>query len=136
MGPHEEAKRRIVAEWLHKADADIDLARHLLAEDALFPGAIAFHSQQAAEKYLKGFLAWHQVPFPKTHDLQELLDLVEKIEFELAVSLRDVIVLTPHGVDARYPTDRPDASPEEAREAVELAGMLRDSIRNRLEGFH
>jgi len=29
-----------------------------------------------------------------------------------------------------------DASPEEAREAVELAGMLRDSIKNRLEGFH
>jgi HEPN domain-containing protein len=135
MKPHEQAKRKIVAEWLHKADADFDLASHLLAEGALFPGAIAFHSQQAAEKYLKAFLALRQVAFPKTHDLQELLDLIESVDGDLAASMRDVIILTPHGVEARYPADRPDATPEEAREAVELAGKLRDSVRNRLEGI-
>jgi HEPN domain-containing protein len=31
-----------------------------------------FHCQQAAEKALKGFLAWHDQPFPKTHDLGKL----------------------------------------------------------------
>lgn len=34
MKPHKQAKRKIVAEWLHKADADFDLASHLLAEGA------------------------------------------------------------------------------------------------------
>jgi hypothetical protein len=32
--------------------------------------AAVFHCQQAAEKALKGFLAWHDVPFRKTHTLK------------------------------------------------------------------
>lgn len=48
-----------------------------------FPNAIAFHCQQAAEKYLKAFLTWHQVAFSKTHDLQELLDIVEAVRNRL-----------------------------------------------------
>jgi hypothetical protein len=32
MKPHEEAVRKVVAEWLLKADADLALASHLLAE--------------------------------------------------------------------------------------------------------
>jgi len=35
-------------------------------EDALY------HCRQAAEKALKGFLVWHDQPFPKTHDLGKL----------------------------------------------------------------
>ena len=43
MKPHEEAVRRVVAEWLRKADADLALASHLLGEGSLFPSAVAFH---------------------------------------------------------------------------------------------
>jgi hypothetical protein len=31
MRPHEEITRKVMAEWTHKADADFDLAEHLLA---------------------------------------------------------------------------------------------------------
>ena len=30
------------------------------------------HAQQAAERSLKAFLAWHDVPFRKTHNIEEL----------------------------------------------------------------
>jgi len=135
MKPPEEVKRKVLAEWLRKADSDMGLAEHLLSEGVAFPNAIAFHCQQAAEKYLKAFLTWHQVAFSKTHDLQELLDLVEAVDDSLAVALRNVIVLTPYGVELRYPGDRPDATPGEAREAVELAQKVREAVRNRLEGI-
>ncbi len=128
MRPPEEIKRKVMAEWVRKADADFDLAEHLLAEGSNFLNAIAFHSQQAVEKYLKAFLVWHQIPFPKTHDLEELLDLVETVEAGLAESLRDVIVLTPYGVEVRYPGDRPDATPETAPQAVQLARQVRDAV--------
>ncbi len=128
MRPHEEIKRKVMAEWVRKADADFDLAEHLLAEGSNFLNAIAFHCQQAVEKYLKAFLVWHQIHFPKTHDLEELLDLVETVEAGLAESLRDVIVLTPYGVEVRYPGDRPDATPETARQAVQLARQVRDAV--------
>ena len=133
MRPPEDVKGRIVAEWTQKADADFNLADHLRAEGVLFPNAIAFHCQQAAEKYLKAFLVSHQVPFPKTHDLEEILDLVETVDTSLAGSLRDVIVLTPYGIELRYPGDRPDATPDTAREAVELARKVKDAVSSRLK---
>jgi HEPN domain-containing protein len=30
-----------------------------------------FHAQRAAEKAMKAFLAWHDVPFRKTHNLED-----------------------------------------------------------------
>lgn len=128
MKQPDQVKRRILAEWLRKADADIAVAEQLLPNEATFLNAVAFHCQQAAEKYIKAFLVWYEIDFPKTHDLEELLDLVETSNRDLAASLRDVIVLTLYGVELRYPGDRPDATPDEAREAVKLARQVRDAI--------
>ena len=104
------------------------LAEHLLSEGPRFSNAIAFHSQQAAEKYLKAFLTWREVAFPKTHDLAELLDLVQSVAGPLAEALSDVIGLTPYGVELRYAGDRPDAGLEDAGEAVRLAREVRDGV--------
>lgn len=122
-----EARLRILREWLAKAEADMDLAEHLVKE-GIFPGAAAFHSQQAAEKFLKAFLAWRGIYFPKTHDLEELLDLAETVAPTLAESLRDVIVLSPYGVTLRYPGDRPGASAAEAGEAARPAAKVRSAV--------
>ncbi|MFH1707049.1 MAG: HEPN domain-containing protein [Planctomycetota bacterium] len=135
MKRHEDAKRKIVAEWLDKACADMDLARHLLAENAAFPNAIGFHSQQAVEKYLKAFLTWHQVPFPKTHDLDELLDIIAGINKSLAASLRNAIILTPYGVEVRYPGGASDITPKDAAEAVKLGLKVSEAIQSRLKGM-
>jgi HEPN domain-containing protein len=128
MMPHEEAMRKIVAEWVHKADQDFAAAEHLLSQEQRFSGIVAFHCQQAAEKYLKALLTCWDIEFPKTHVLAELLDLVDSHDAELATSLRDAVVLTPYGVLIRYPGDRPEASPAEAREAVELARKVRQAV--------
>lgn len=133
MRPPDVIKHRVVREWLRKAEADFELAKHLLAERALFWNAVVFNCQQAAEKYLKAFLAWHQVAFPKTHDLEQLLDLVMTVDADLSESLRDVIVLTPYGVELRYPGDRPDATSDETRDAVQLASRVRDAVMKHLE---
>lgn len=128
MMPPEDAKKRLVREWLRKADADFDLAEHLVAEESVFLNAIAFHCQQAAEKYLKALLTWWGTEFPKTHVLATLLSLIETRDAELAASLSVVIPLTPYGAELRYPGDRPDASPDQAREALELVRLVRAKI--------
>ena len=131
MKQPEDVRREVVAEWLRKADADMELAEHLLHGES-FPNAIAFSSQQAAEKYLKALLSWRQVVFPKTHDLDEILNLVETTDPDLAQSLRDIVVLSPYGVELRYPGDRPDATWQDAEEAVQLADKVRAGIMDRL----
>lgn len=128
MKPREQAKRRILAQWLRKADADMNLAEHLVSEGVNFPSAITFHCQQAAEKYLKALLTWWDIEFPKTHVLAKLIGLVETRDAALATSLLDAVVLTAYGVELRYPGDRPDATPDEAREAVDLARKVRDAV--------
>lgn len=128
MTPHEAAKRKVLAEWFRRADDDLGLAEHLLDESLLYPNAIAFHSQQSAEKYLKAFLVWHEIPFPKTRDIKTLLDLIRPVDAALAGALQDVIVLASYGVELRYPGDRPDAMPEDVREAVALAQKVRKAI--------
>ena len=134
MRPPEEVKREVMEGWLSKAYSDIKVAEHLLSVGSTFSDAVMFHSQQAAEKYLKAFLTFTQVAFPKTHDLDELLDLVESVDAGLSSSLREVIVLTPYGVELRYPGDRPNASVGEAVEAVELARKVRDAVHAALKG--
>ncbi len=65
MKSPDEVKRKIVADWLKKAGIDLDLAIHLLEEDVAFPSALAFHCQQAAEKYLISFSVLASGIFPK-----------------------------------------------------------------------
>ena len=62
-------------DWLRHAWSDLDLARvgqnsRILLED------LCFHAQQAAEKALKAVLVFRSVPFPKTHNIRTLMDLL------------------------------------------------------------
>jgi len=50
-----------------------------MALEALLPAQVfdtaCFHAQQAVEKGLKAFLAYHSVPFPYTHNLAKLVEV-------------------------------------------------------------
>ena len=131
--PEEEVIRRIIGEWLHKANLDLQAAETLLSRDPplLYPSC--FHSQQAAEKYLKTFLAWRQVEFPKTHSIRELLNLVKTVDEELAALLQPAAVLTPYGVELRYPGDVPEPTSDETKEALTLAVKVREAVLNTLK---
>jgi len=52
-------------DWLRRATSDLVAARILLEANPPQPGAALFHRQQAAEKCLKGFLAFHDDPFDR-----------------------------------------------------------------------
>ncbi len=120
--------QKIVDDWVSKARLDIRSAETLLAHDPplLYPSC--FHSQQAAEKYIKALLASWSIEVPKTHELGRLLKIVEDRNADLAVMLIDVIVLNTYAVDIRYPGDQPEPGLEESREALKLALQVRDAV--------
>jgi HEPN domain-containing protein len=123
-----------VQEWLGKAEGDLRSARHLLILPQLDYFTAAFHAQQAAEKFLKAFLVRHQVPFPKTHDIQELLGLAAGVIAGLKAELGSAAMLTPFGVDFRYPGEQ-IADLRTAREAVEEAQRVREVIQQHLQSY-
>ena len=129
MKPHEEETRRqLVAQWLHKAHTDVEAAAELLASERHLLYPACFHSQQAAEKYLKGFLTWHQVEFPKTHSIRALLNLVKGVDASLAHQMMDAATLTVYGVEVRYPGDLPEPDADETKAALALAQNVRHVV--------
>ena len=96
----------------------------------LYPSC--FHSQPAAEKYLKAYLTQRQEEFPKTHSIREILDLIKTVDEELADTLLSAAALTPYGVDVRYPGEVPEPSQNESEEALVLARKVADAVATRL----
>jgi HEPN domain-containing protein len=86
-----------------------------------------FHSQQAAEKYLKGYLSFLQQPFPFTHNLEQLELICKTANPTFDLGLCDVTILTPYAVQLRY-----DAAfwPDQATalEAIQIADHIRAAI--------
>jgi len=132
MTPPEDVKRGFVVQWIRSADGDLAAAKHLLGGEAkLLPGAV-FHAQQAVEKFLKAVLVWHQVEFPKTHDIGRLTDLLETVDTGFTDRVREASALTPYAVEARYPSDLPEPTLAEAREALSIATRVRDAVLRQL----
>ncbi len=130
--PHDPARVAEVRAWLSKACRDLETAEYELRADQPFSGDIAFHSQQAAEKAMKGFLAWHGVPFRKTHNLVELGGACCQIEPALEPLLRKASPLTEYAWRFRYPGDPEEPASEEAAEALAIAREVVAAIREHL----
>jgi len=135
MKPPEQVRLELVRQWLAKADEDFALAEYLIAGHAPFYGAIGFHAQQAAEKFIKALLVRFQVEFPKTHDLDQLIDLVAAFDSYLADALREASPLTQYSVEVRYPSESPQLTEEEAKNAVLLATHVRDAALGLLKDY-
>ena len=68
-----KSKTDLVSGWLEKARRDLVTASRELNSTEPFTDIVCFHAQQAAEKYMKAYLLWHGIGFPKTHALEDLV---------------------------------------------------------------
>jgi HEPN domain-containing protein len=120
-----------VHEWVEKAEGDFQTAqRELRARQAPNYDAACFHAQQCAEKYLKAFLVYHNLPFRPIHDLEVLLGLIVPVspEFELVRDL--LLLLNDYAVDFRYLGE--SATKDEARAAIKAMRTVRTFVRPKL----
>lgn len=128
MKPPDDVRWDLVRQWLGRAFEDLSVARLLIESKAPWHAAAAFHSQQAAEKFLKALLVHNQIEFPKTHNIGELITLTGKIDPGLPAELSAARDLTPYGVDFRYPGDLPDVAQTEAADALSHADMVQQVV--------
>lgn len=87
--------------WFRKAECDLHTHRLLIKSDGPYDTA-CLHAQQAAEKYLKGLLAFHVVQIPRTHNLEELELLCIGLSHPPVLTDLDLTLLTPYAVQMRY----------------------------------
>jgi HEPN domain-containing protein len=106
----DDARLQDARAWLVKAELDLKAAHEIAAPSEGLWGDVMFHAQQAAEKSMKAFLAWHDVPFRKTHNLDELGQQCAALDATLAAVAHEAAPLTEYAWKFRYPgeTGEPD----------------------------
>jgi HEPN domain-containing protein len=127
-GPADEVAAKVRG-WAAHADDDLRVAEHTLTLPTGCPyRLVAYHAQQCAEKYLKGFLVLRGVDFPFTHNIARLLELCSE-HANWADAIKDAEELTPFAITARYPGEDGPVSDLEARTAIQIAKQVRDTVR-------
>lgn len=94
----------VVAEWVNKAQGDLDVAeREFAYQGHRNFDAVAFHAQQAVEKLMKAVLTKRGTTPPKTHDLEVLANQLAALGVGPVAAPVDLVRLSLAAVNARYP---------------------------------
>lgn len=120
-----------IKNWLYRANEDISVVENL-AENNIkyFSSSICFHAQQVVEKFLKAFLVFHNIDFPRTHDLDYLLLECQKIDKEsFDIDLKS---LFDFGVSVRYPDDFFLPGINETKEYIAIAKEIKSLVEQKI----
>ncbi|MGD9100896.1 MAG: HEPN domain-containing protein [Anaerolineae bacterium] len=130
-----DSSQALARRWFQKAENDLLNVQNNLQAERYASDTVCFHCQQAAEKYLKGFLVWHQTSFDRPHDLLELLEQVKQITgADDKVLANHLSLLDPYAVSICYPQaheSEPDGP--QVLQAVGAAYAVRAWVRARLK---
>lgn len=107
---------------------DLRAARHGFSANSPLFSDIVFHCQQAVEKAWKGFLTLHQVPFRRTHSLEEIGEQCLALDHPLKAIVDRAAPLTEYAWRFRYPDELETPSPEEAKEAFAIARETYEAV--------
>jgi HEPN domain-containing protein len=105
-------------EWLRRARGNLRLASVTDPEVPLEEPC--YNAQQAAEKAIKGDFVSLGKPFPYTHNLKRLLDLIAEM-MPVPANKLPVGELTRFALEARYPGVAPQVTPQQRSEFLGIA---------------
>jgi HEPN domain-containing protein len=116
--------KKLAQEWFDKGDADIEFARLGFGETEHF-GQVCFLSQQAIEKYLKGFLvAKAKVP-KRIHSISALIKECVKLDRRFSKFAESSKTIDSYYIPTRYPVGLPhDFSKSDGKKAISIADEI------------
>jgi HEPN domain-containing protein len=124
--------KTLAMEWFKIASEDLEYAKLGLREDKFY-AMVAFHAQQSAEKFLKGFILLNNKKLNRSHDLVMLIKTCQEIDKKFVDIKEEAGYLTPFAIDVRYPVFYPIIEKKMAEKAVEMAENIKKFIINKYE---
>ncbi len=106
-------------EWMNRAKSNLVLARNRLPD--VYLEDLCFDAQQAAEKAIKAFSIHLDLCFPYTHDLTDLLTLVEGAGRKVPEDVKRAGILSDYAIESRYLGLAEPVTQEEYERAVSIA---------------
>src|SRR5690348_6294952 len=119
--------KNLTAEWVRKAEVDYRVARKLAKSRPPMHDPVCFSCQQTVEKYLKALMEEQGLVVPRTHNLEDLLNLLLPSPPSLLALRRGCKFLIQFAVDVRYPGFY--ARKRQAEAALRWANRVRDTCR-------
>jgi HEPN domain-containing protein len=121
--------------WIDRAKSSLAISKVKLDENILYED-LCFQAQQAAEKAIKGLLAFYNVDPEKTHNLVSLIKELSK-NIEIPEEINETAILNDYAVQTRYPGDYTPIGVEEYNTAITVAEKcvkwIEKKIRERLK---
>jgi predicted nucleotidyltransferase/HEPN domain-containing protein len=128
-----EERYSVARPWFAGGDRGIRLGALALREGDM-PDEACFHAQQAAEKYLKGYLTLVNQEGQRTHELETLAESCATADPTFTPWTERLKPLSPYAVEARYPNGR-ETDMDEARDAMSIAQGFQTFIRERVAAY-
>jgi len=122
-------------DWIEKADHDLGTAIIINQHIPDYSETLAFHCQQATEKYIKCLLEKNSIPFKRSHDLRYLLDLLNDTLSLDNEFYEKVMKLNAFSVEIRYPDMKMELTKQERDEAIEIAQSFREFVKQNIGFF-
>ena len=88
---------------------------------AALPEDLCYEAQQAAEKAVKAVFIRRGVRFPYIHDLDQLLQLLERNGLKIPKYVKDSHELTRFALQTRYPASSGPVTRRQYRRALRIA---------------
>ena len=120
-----ESNLEIVNTWIKKADHDLGSAKLIFIHIPDYFDTIAFHCQQAVEKYIKASLIHLDIEFQRTHDLPYLLEVLSRNVDIKPETFDKAILLNGFSVEIRYPDQIINLTEDELKSAISIADDFR-----------
>lgn len=124
----DDLRHELVRGWLIKAQHDLAAASKLAADPDPYLDTAIYHCQQAAEKSVKGFLAFHDQRVVRTHDVRYLVTLAMPFDESLSACLASAERVTPYATAFRYPDEILEPDREEFEQALAAAEEICNSV--------
>ena len=118
-------------EWIYRAKSALELAQLKLVNFPCYED-LCFQLQQSAEKALKSLLIYHGIEPAFTHNIEVLIDELEKF-MEVPKQIKKTIELTTYAVFTRYPGEYDDITKEEYEKSIKIAQECIDWVEGRIK---
>jgi len=117
--------------WLDRAKSSYELAR-TTGNVEIYYEDLCYQVQQAVEKSLKGLLIYYGVEPEFTHNIEILLNELEKFTV-IPEDIKQAMKLTIYAVQTRYPGEYDEITKEEYTKSIEIAKDCLDWVKNKIK---
>lgn len=122
-----------VLRWLELARRDLRGAHNQMVADPTEPALACFHAQQAGEKALKAALVAEGIDPPRSHDLNELRDLLPDV-WEIPGTTTELSRISKWAEESRYEVDIEDFIDPTATWGIAMARAMCNAVVSVLTG--